>query len=82
MALVDQAAGRPVGFINALIYLIGAIPSLYGYAFHDITVGNNSISDGQFGIDGFVATKGYDLTTGLGTPDVAHLIRVLGLFGE
>jgi subtilase family serine protease len=81
MALVDQAAGGPVGFVNPLIYLIGAIPSLYSYAFHDVTVGNNSISSGAFGIDGFVAGKGYDLTTGWGTPNVAHLIQTLALFG-
>jgi subtilase family serine protease len=78
MAILDQAAGRPLGFVNPLIYVIGAIPSLYNYAFHDITVGNNSISDGAYGIDGFVATKGYDLTTGLGTPNVAHLAQLIG----
>jgi len=76
MAILDQAAGGPLGFVNPLIYLIGAIPSLYNYAFHDITVGNNSVCD-ICGIDGFVATKGYDLTTGWGTPNVAHLAQLL-----
>jgi subtilase family serine protease len=95
MALVDQAAGRSVGFVNPALYLIGAIPALYSYVFHDITVGNNSASNGEAfalffppstivpfpAMDGFVATPGYDLTTGLGTPNVAHLIQTLALFG-
>jgi subtilase family serine protease len=86
MAILDQSAGQPLGFINPLIYLIGAIPSLYNYAFHDITVGNNSDTNGNpfppFGIftpiDGFLAAKGYDLTTGWGTPNVAHLAQIVG----
>jgi subtilase family serine protease len=77
MAILDQAAGGSLGFVNPLIYAIGAVPSLYNYAFHDVTVGNNSISDGMYGIDGFVATKGYDLTTGWGTPNVAHLAQLI-----
>ncbi len=77
MALVDQVAGQPVGFVNALIYTIGNNPKLYANDFHDITVGNNSISSGNFGIDGFVATTGYDLTTGFGSPNVAHFIQTL-----
>jgi subtilase family serine protease len=90
MAILDQAAGRPLGFVNPLIYLIGAIPALYNYAFHDITVGNNSDTAGDntycfpgttfcvSNFDGFVATKGYDLTTGWGTPNVAHLAQLIG----
>jgi subtilase family serine protease len=81
MAILDQAAGQALGFVNPLIYLIGAVPSLYNYAFHDITVGNNSIYGpfaAQVGADGFVATKGYDLTTGWGTPNVAHLVQLVG----
>jgi subtilase family serine protease len=82
MAILDQSAGQPLGFINPLIYLIGAIPSLYNYAFHDITVGNNSDTSGAFGIDGFVATKGYDLTTGWGSPNVANLAQLVEDSGE
>jgi len=80
MAILDQAAGGPLGFVNPAIYLIGAIPALYSYAFHDITVGNNSIFGpfaAYYGVDGYVATPGYDLTTGWGTPNVAHLAQLL-----
>jgi kumamolisin len=68
-SLIDQylrAHGKPpVGFFN---------PTLYGLAngaparapFHDITVGGN---------DFFPATPGYDMVTGLGSPDVWHLAQ-------
>jgi kumamolisin len=68
-SLIDQylrAHGKPpVGFFN---------PTLYGLAngtpaqapFHDITLGGN---------DFFPATPGYDMVTGLGSPDVWHLAQ-------
>ena len=43
--------------------------------FHDITVGNNAL-DSTVGFD---ATRGYDLATGFGTPDVANLVRDLAV---
>ncbi len=56
---------------------------LYSYVFHDITTGNNSVfltaTDGStVTITGYSAAKGWDPVTGLGTPDAAHLIKVLG----
>jgi subtilase family serine protease len=80
-ALVDQAAHHPLGFLNARLYAIGNSP-LYSYVFHDITTGNNTVSFVDASnvtqtITGYPATKGWDPVTGLGTPDVAHLIRVL-----
>lgn len=76
VALANQAHGRPLGFINSAIYQIGA-SSNYHHSFHDITLGNNSDTAGQFAVDGFNAGPGYDLTTGWGTPDVTNLITDL-----
>jgi len=72
MALANQANGRPLGFVNPAIYLLG-----YSHAFHDITQGNNAVCAGLCGEDGYVAGKGYDLTTGWGTPNVSFLVRAL-----
>jgi subtilase family serine protease len=77
IALVNEAnGGQPVGFINPAIYnLAGSSASVH--SFHDITSGDNSDTAGQFGVDGFKASSGYDLTTGWGTPNVAHFITDL-----
>jgi subtilase family serine protease len=42
MALADQLAGRDLGFVNPAIYRIARRP-LYARAFHDVTVGNNTV---------------------------------------
>jgi len=71
-ALANQALGHPVGFFNPTLYAIGANPAKYASAFHDVTIGDNA-----FNGPGFAARTGYDLPTGLGTPNVANLISVL-----
>jgi kumamolisin len=66
-ALVDQAraalGNAPIGLLN---------PSLYSLSstgiFNDVTSGNNGA---------YYAEPGYDLCTGLGTPNVANLISEL-----
>jgi tripeptidyl-peptidase I len=55
----------PVGWVHPTIY---AHPE----AFHDITVGNNSGCN----TEGFVASKGWDPVTGLGTPNYPKLLQV------
>ena len=72
VALADQAAGHSLGFLNPALYAIGANASQYNADFHDVTVGNN----GFFG-PGFNAGTGYDIPTGLGSPNVANLIATL-----
>jgi subtilase family serine protease len=72
MALANQAHGTPLGFVNPAIYNIGNSKS-----FHDITQGNNAVCAGYCGEDGFLAGKGYDLTTGWGTPNVSYLVNAL-----
>ena len=79
IALLDQKNGGPVGFINPAIYSLAA-SGKSSDAFHDITQGENSDTAGEFGVDGFAATKGYDLTTGWGAPDVAHFIQDISDF--
>jgi subtilase family serine protease len=71
-ALINQATGKIQGYFNPALYAIGANPVKYAQAFHDVTIGNNAL-DGP----GFTAGTGYDLPTGLGTPNVAGLIAVL-----
>ncbi len=68
-ALINEQASNdampPVGFLNPLLYAFGRMPG-YATIFHDVTVGNitNWASP-----DRFFATPGYDLCTGLGTPN-------------
>lgn len=72
IAIADQAAGKPLGFINPALYRIG-LSARAAQDFHDVTVGNNSIA-GAVTVTGFQATPGWDPVTGWGTPDVANLI--------
>jgi subtilase family serine protease len=78
MALVNQAHGSPVGFINPAIYNL-ASSGLYNNAFHDIKVGNNTAAPG-ITQNGYVAGPGYDPTTGWGTPDVANFVNDIQFF--
>lgn len=80
-ALADQSGHHRLGFLNPALYAIAATP-LYGHVFHDVTTGNNSVTvadanGNPLSITGYSAGKGWDPVTGLGTPDVAHLIKVL-----
>jgi kumamolisin len=58
--------GREVGDLNPLLYRIAAGAPLPG--FRDVVLGGNAVDD---------ATPGYDLVTGLGTPDIDNLVRNL-----
>ena len=70
LALINQQSvangHKTLGFINPLIYPIAA-GSSYTTDFHDITSGSNGSS----------ATTGYDLATGLGSPNGVALITAL-----
>lgn len=63
------------GPLNTTLYALGRQQYAENGAavFHDITVGNNGF-DGVFG---YSAGPGYDLCSGLGTPDVAVLAQAL-----
>ena len=75
-ALVNQLATNgalpPTGFINPALYKIAA--TSYANCFHDITTGNNEWSASP---TLFPAVSGYDLCTGLGTPNGTNLINAL-----
>jgi subtilase family serine protease len=75
LALADSSpacAGTPIGYADPALY--GAASSSDGRDFHDVTQGNN-----DFGVttQGFSAKRGYDPTTGLGTPDATNLVASL-----
>src|SRR6266487_663387 len=71
MAIANQMAGHPLGFINPTLYKLAA-SSAYAQDFHDIIVGNNSISNSQ--VQGYPAVPGWDPVTGLGTPVLDELL--------
>jgi hypothetical protein len=77
MALVNQQAASQgaasVGFINPAIYALSATAN-YTNCFHDTTVGDNSWSSSG---GKFAAVAGYDLATGLGSPNGVNLINAL-----
>ncbi|MBI3689639.1 MAG: peptidase S53, partial [Mycolicibacterium aromaticivorans] len=56
--------GGPIGELNPLLYEISQGARLP--AFRDVILGGNAVDD---------AGPGYDLVTGLGTPDLDHLAR-------
>jgi kumamolisin len=70
-ALMDQylhsRGDRPVGFVNPLLYRLTRGSPQFP-PFHDVTVGGN---------DFYQAGPGYDMVTGIGTPDVWNLARDL-----
>jgi subtilase family serine protease len=74
-ALADQSAGHRLGFLNQLLYAIGATAGAYSFAFHDITVGNNAWD--VAGVPGYSATPGWDPASGLGSPNAGNLIFLL-----
>ena len=58
---------KPVGFMNPALYALANNPQPFP-PFHDILVGSNLV---------YRATPGYDLATGLGSPDAWNLARDL-----
>ncbi|HET8852258.1 MAG TPA: S53 family peptidase [Ktedonobacteraceae bacterium] len=75
-AIADQMAGHPLGFINPGLYKVAA-SSIYAQAFHEITVGNNSVDNGTVNVKGYSAMPGWNPVTGLGTPDAEVLLPAL-----
>ena len=71
VALLNQKAGGPLGFLNKSLYKLGKKGTLDAVT-HDITTGDNGFD----GVPGFPATPGWDFATGWGTPN-AGLVDVL-----
>jgi subtilase family serine protease len=76
IALADQEAGHPLGFVNPAIYRIAQSP-LYHKAFHDITTGSNTVTLNGVTVSGYQAGPGWDPITGWGTPDAQVLVPLL-----
>jgi uncharacterized repeat protein (TIGR01451 family) len=76
-SLVNQQATSSsrasVGFINPALYALAQTANYTNY-FRDITTDNNTWSQSP---NLFYATNGYDLCTGLGTPNGTNLINAL-----
>ncbi len=74
MAIADQMAGHPLGFINPALYKL-ATSSSYAQDFHDITIGDNTVDvNDTTRVQGYPAVQGWDPITGLGTPDAEKLL--------
>jgi len=71
IALADQMAGHDLGFVNSALYQIANNPAQYAADFFDVTANCNQ-QDAS--IPGYCASPGWDAVTGLGTPNVAHLL--------
>jgi subtilase family serine protease len=67
-ANLDQYLGRPLGALNPYLYSIYQDKAVYGKAFNQVTSGYNGA---------YQAGPGYNLVTGLGSPDVPHLASAL-----
>jgi subtilase family serine protease len=73
VADLNQYAGRPLGFLNPALYALGGI-GRFGSLGRDITVGNNALLDVPGAVaPGYSATRGWDLASGWGTPNLVEL---------
>ena len=65
----NPATQNGVGFVNPLLYSVASNPTAYAASFNDITAGNNDpYGDSKL----FQATTGYDMASGLGTPQLTQ----------
>jgi subtilase family serine protease len=69
IAIGNQMAGRPLGYINPALYKISS-SSAYSQDFRSITSGNNSSGP----VKGYSAGPGWNPVTGLGTPNAEKLL--------
>ncbi|MGH2929914.1 MAG: S53 family peptidase, partial [Solirubrobacteraceae bacterium] len=76
LALADASPGcstSPVGYADPALYR--AADSHYAADFNDVTTGDNDFTQTNGGR--YAAGPGYDLATGLGSPDAAALVPAL-----
>ncbi len=62
--LLNDQGLRPLGDLNPLLYAVAKGSALPG--FRDIELGGNAVSPGN---------RGYDMVTGLGSPNVGNLVK-------
>ena len=73
MAIANQMAGHPLGYITPAIYKL-ATSSHYAQDFRDITVGDNSVNERGVNVMGYPAVPGWDPITGWGSPIAEKLL--------
>ncbi len=82
VAIATQAAGHRLGLLNPALY---DLSRQRAKGLVDVTRGDNTVTftqDGQtYTIPGDAAGRGYDLPTGVGTPNAAALVRELARVG-
>ncbi len=83
MALINQEASQftkgPIGFLNPYLYTLANNGGVYtGTDFHDVQSGNNNYWGTQ-PVSFAAATPGYDLATGLGSPNCNLVNNLIGL---
>jgi tripeptidyl-peptidase-1 len=68
--------GKPLGFLNPFLYQMWAAQP---NTFNDITVGDNKCTESgcSAGCQGFLAYKGWDAVSGLGSPNVQNMIAYI-----
>lgn len=76
IAVANQMAGHPLGFLNPTLYRLATSSKAAG-AFRDITSGNNSFNQGKLAVRGFSAAPGWDAVTGWGAPNGEKLLPAL-----
>ncbi|PYK13069.1 MAG: hypothetical protein DME65_02755 [Verrucomicrobia bacterium] len=81
-AIMNHKAATREGFLNWGIYRIGQNSTAYPASFHDIRSGTNSAgefdsSDNLVIVTGFSAGRGWDATTGFGTPISSSAVNYL-----
>jgi subtilase family serine protease len=90
VALANELRARqvrpPLGLVSPLLYELAKDRRAYARDFHDVTVGSNALDftaiGGPVSDFGFSAGPGYDLPTGLGTPNVSNLLADLATRGS
>ena len=79
IALADQYAGHHLGFVNHALYRIGR-SAYYHQAFHDVTMGANTVTFPTQTITGYHAAPGWDPVTGWGSPNALVLVPLLARY--
>jgi hypothetical protein len=85
LASADKKANASPGFINANLDLFSLFPKNYSAMFHDVTSGNNTVTEPDANgnavtVNGFSAGTKWDATTGLGSPKTDQVVNFLTLF--
>ena len=78
MAALDAVAAQScsvstLGFLNPLLYAMGR----HGGDFDDVVTGNNAITSQTYAAHEYLAGPGYDMASGLGSPDPATFLPAL-----